>query len=248
MKNALTMLVAGLLILCFQPVSADTLALKDGTVLEGYFQGGNARVLKFEVDGVILEHAIETIASLTFGPLSTSQPSTSGGAGSVPPASTGMVGNITLPIGHRILVRTTEEVTSKKDVGHRFAGFLEVDITYNGRVVAPRGAAVYGRVVERRKANRLMGKAKLVIALTEIEVNGKAYGLTTHTLGWTGSHQGTIKRVGGGAAIGGVVDGWDGAGKGAAIGGVLSLVEKSKQVEIPAGAIIDFRLSQPLTI
>jgi hypothetical protein len=54
--------------------------------------------------------------------------------------------------------------------------------------------------------------------------------------------------IGGGAAIGGIVDGWDGVGKGAAIGGVLSLVEKSKQVEIPAGAIIDFRLSKPLTI
>jgi hypothetical protein len=47
--------------------------------------------------------------------------------------------------------------------------------------------------------------------------------------------------------IGGAVDGGDGAGKGAAIGAGVSLIRKGDSVTVPQGAILEFRLSQPVT-
>ena len=51
-----------------------------------------------------------------------------------------------------------------------------------------------------------------------------------------------------GAAIGAIVDGGDGAGKGAAIGATASLLKKGQTVTIPPGRLLEFTLTQPVTV
>jgi hypothetical protein len=44
------------------------------------------------------------------------------------------------------------------------------------------------------------------------------------------------------------VDGGDGAGKGAAIGATASLLKKGQTVTIPPGRLLEFTLTQPVTV
>ena len=38
------------------------------------------------------------------------------------------------------------------------------------------------------------------------------------------------------------------AGKGAVVGGALAVLTKGKQIQIPAGTLLEFRLAQPLSV
>ena len=63
---------------------------------------------------------------------------------------------VTVPAGTRILVRTSEALSSgRQQTGARFTTKLEAAITVNGSVVVPAGATVYGRVKEARAARRI---------------------------------------------------------------------------------------------
>ena len=79
-------------------------------------------------------------------------------------------------------------------------------------------------------------------------INDYRYPIVTAEYKVQGRSQGTAKKTLGGAALGALIDGSDGAKKGAVAGFGLSLLSKGKQVSIPAGTLIDFRLQQPLTL
>jgi len=51
-----------------------------------------------------------------------------------------------------------------------------------------------------------------------------------------------------GAAIGAIADGGEGAGKGAAIGAAASGLKKGETISVSPGAVLEFRLQQPVTI
>jgi hypothetical protein len=88
----------------------------------------------------------------------------------------------------------------------------------------------------------------LVLELTDIMINNQLFPLVTDQLGYEGERSGTLKKVALGAATGGVIDGSEGAGKGAAVGAGVAVLTKGRQIEIPAGAILEFRTVQPLTV
>ena len=51
-----------------------------------------------------------------------------------------------------------------------------------------------------------------------------------------------------GAAVGAIVNGGEGAGKGAGIGATASLLKKGQTVTIPPGTLLEFTLTQPVTM
>ena len=54
------------------PVFADTLTLKNGETITGYFQGGTARVIKFQTaDGVVKDYDLLSVQQIQFGDSST---------------------------------------------------------------------------------------------------------------------------------------------------------------------------------
>ncbi len=86
------------------------------------------------------------------------------------------------------------------------------------------------------------------LELTDIVINDHRYPIITDEYEIQGRSQGTAKKTLGGAVLGALIDGSDGAKKGAAAGLGLSLLSKGKQVSISSGTLIDFRLQQPLTL
>jgi hypothetical protein len=82
--------------------------------------------------------------------------------------------SMTVPVGTQLVVRLAIDINSSSaSVGDRFQGFLDIDVAADGRLVAPRGGAVYGMVtaVERNKA--------LSVALTDMKVGERVLPVQT---------------------------------------------------------------------
>lgn len=163
---------------------------------------------------------------------------------------------ITVPAGTRILVRTVDPIdSSKQGAGYRFQATLETNLQAGGRVVAPRGTTVYGRLEQAKSAGRYKGQSELSLELTDIVINGNAYPVLTSLYEVKGKGEGskTAKKVFGGAglgaAIGAIAGGGKGAGIGALIGGATGTAmagsKKGQKVVIPSETLIEFRLEQP---
>jgi hypothetical protein len=164
---------------------------------------------------------------------------------------------LTAPAGTPITVRVATEVNSgSAQPGHLFLGNLSNDLVANGRVLAPVGTRVYGKVAAAQAGTGIGGKPSLSLQLTDIEVGGYVVPLTTDPVAFSGQGTNPAKKVVGGAAlgagIGGIIDGGSGAGVGAAIGMVTGAAAASaspgNQIAIAAGTALVFRLSQPLAI
>ena len=221
--------------------TADTLKLKDGRALEGAYQGGTAGVLKFEMNGTVHDIPVETVLSLTFKALPPPPPPPAPST-AAPRAS----GPVTVNAGTRLMIRTENSLdTGSTKRGERFTCALEANLVVNGVVVAPKGSQVYGKVLESVKAKRVRGKAKLLVELTDIMIKGQLQPIVSEQLGWEGDRSGTVKKVGVGAVVGGVAGD---ARKGALVGGALAVLTKGKQIQIPAGTLLEFRLAQPLSV
>ena len=74
---------------------------------------------------------------------------------------------VTIPAGTRILIRTVDPIDStKQKTGFRFTATLETNLQAEDKVVAPRGATVYGRLAQASSAGRMKGSSELTLELT----------------------------------------------------------------------------------
>jgi hypothetical protein len=223
---------------------ADTLRLTNGQVIYGQFVTRTPQGVQFTgQDGITQAYPPVQVASLTFGPVPPP-----------PPQSTQMV---TLPAGTVILAQTTEDLdTEYTQTGQVFSATLSTNLADNyGNVVAHMGAPVYGQVLLSNSAGRATGRSKLNLQLTQLVVRGNPYPIVTNTYdteGKSSSHRSAFRLFGGaglGAAIGAIAgNAGMGAAIGAVAGGVGSVVQKGKQIQIPAETILQFTLQQPVTL
>ncbi len=233
------LMTMGVMALLSPTVQADTLELKDGRLLEGTYVGGTRSTLRVQIEGRVTVIPIPEVLALTF----------SSAASLTAPSEPSAAATIHVPAGKRLLVRLTESLNSEEDgAGSRFTAVLEANLEVNGRVVAPEGSTVYGRLTSAKKGGRAFGRAELQLELTDIVINDYRYPIITSEYDVQGQSQGTGKKALGGALFGALIDGSDGAKKGAAAGFGLSFLSEGKQVSIPSGTLIDFRLQQPLTL
>jgi len=224
------------------PAFSDTLVLKNGEKISGYFEGGSARVIKFRTsDGAVKDYDLLSIQQIQFGdekaasnpPASnaaTARSATSGADPKLVPgtervtrptssnaANTGW----TIPTGSKVVIRMVDRVNSETNkIGDTFVAVLDEAISQGGIEVIPRGADVRGRIANIEDAGRLKGSAQLGLELTQIIVNGIPYSVTTSEYNEVGEGRGkqTAKRAAVGAGIGAAIGAIAGGGKGAAIG------------------------------
>jgi hypothetical protein len=222
--------------------AADTLRLTNGQVIYGQFVTRTPQGVQFTgADGITNSYPPDQVASLTFGPVPT------------PPQAAQMV---TLPAGTDILIQTTDELdTDYTQTGQLFSGTLSTNLAVNGYVVARIGSPVYGQVLLANSAGRATGRSKLILQLTQLVIGGNPYPIVTTTFdteGKSSSHRSAFRLFGGaglGAAIGAIAgNAGMGAAIGAVAGGVGSVVQKGKQVQIPAETQLQFTLQQPVTL
>jgi hypothetical protein len=159
---------------------------------------------------------------------------------------------VTIPAGTTLIVRTTQTLDSKQsNAGQQFVVDLEADIATGDRVIVPRGTQAYGMLTNAKSGGRVVGKSELAVELTSILINNQAVPIVTESVEAAAPKSETRKtarNVGVGAAIGAIADDDGGAATGALVGLGASALTRGKQIQIPAGSILQFRLLAPLTI
>ena len=207
-RFALAMIVA---CMCLPLISAhaDTLELKNGSVIKGTFIGGSEAQLSFRVGSTVQHYAVADITSLKFDSDSGRAPADNGFASrpkpepnypdsasrpapnyaesaspapvrSTTPAPVATGDRVSIPTGTRLTIRTIDSIDSDRNhVGDKFAATLDQPLYVNDVLVVPKGADVYGRLEEAKEAGHLAGKSQLRLSLTGIVVNGQTYALST---------------------------------------------------------------------
>ncbi len=234
----ITTLIAAFALLA-APAFSDTLVLKNGEKVSGYFEGGSPRVIKFRTsDGVVKDYDLLSVQQIQFGdektassPNSSNATTSSSNAATSRSATSGadprlLPGNErvtkpastnaantgwTIPTGSKIVIRMIDSVNSETNkLGDTFVAVLDEPISQGGIEVIPRGADVRGRIAKIDDAGRLKGSAQLGLELAQIIVNGIPYSVTTSEYNEVGEGRG--KETAKRAGIG--------AGIGAAIGAI----------------------------
>jgi hypothetical protein len=122
-----------------------------------------------------------------------------------------------IPAGTNIVVRNNTELSSgTATTGQRWSGTLVDDLTVDGRVVAPAGSRVRGRVSDAESSGRLSKPGILSLEITS--VNGIPVTTDMYAVDGEGHTKSNVTKIGGGAALGALLGGIFGGGKGAAIG------------------------------
>lgn len=165
------------------------------------------------------------------------------------PASTTTVSGLTIPTGTKLMVNISKPITTATNpAGSTFSEVLEVDFVYEGKVIAPKGSQIYGKINECR-GGKVLGGSKLTFTFTDLMINNQLTPIATDPIGIEGGKGNTAKMVGAGALIGGAFGGGSGSGTGALIAGGLAVLSSGKNhIQIPAGTLVEVPLKAPLTI
>jgi hypothetical protein len=174
---------------------------------------------------------------------------------SLPAQQAGSASTVTVPAGTQMMVKMIDPVDSKKNnENDRFRGTLEANLTVDNNVIAPKGTTVFGRLVTAQAASSGQA-AQLEFDLTDIMIDGQTYSLATSSKQVQGEAAGggeTGRGAGKGAAIGTVAGGFSGAVRGAGIGAVAGSIAggntHGEQVNVPAGALVEFTLEHPVSL
>lgn len=167
--------------------------------------------------------------------------------------------DITIPDGTELEVTVDETLASNRNnPGDSFAASLSRPVVRDGKTIIPAGAHVTGRVVDAKDSGRLHVPARLSVALSSVEVDGKSYDIDTDTIGETGKNHNkrNIGFIGGGAAGGALIGGLAGGGKGALIGTLIgagagtagAAATGKKDITLPAETRLTFRLMRSVTV
>ncbi len=165
-----------------------------------------------------------------------------------------------VPAGAQLSVIVETAISSKtSQAGDHIEARLGRDLLVNDKVAARAGSAVRGRVTAAVPSGRVKTRARLAFVFETLVAEGGAeHAIETQAIDITAqdTHTRDAVTVGGGAGagalIGALVDGGKGAGLGALIGagagtGVV-LIDKGKNINIPAGGTLPIELLQPLRI
>jgi hypothetical protein len=157
--------------------------------------------------------------------------------------------SVTIPEGTRLMVKLDKPIsTAQHKKGAVITAVLDIDLAVDGKVIAPKGSQVYGKVIESR-GGKVLGGQKLVVQFTDLMINNQLTPILTDPVGVETGQGNTVKKVGAGALIGSAFGGSKGAGQGALIaGGLAVLGARGNHIQIPAGTIAEIPLRAPAVV
>jgi hypothetical protein len=126
----------------------------------------------------------------------------------------------TIPAGTTLVVRTVDTISLQDRVGRIFAARLDQDLRVHGKVVAPAGTTLFGRIDQSRAKQH--PSSPLTLNLISISIGGKKVPLKTE-----GGFEVNEKAVQGRQTR-----------RGVRVGSYI----------LPAGTKMEFRLSQPVSL
>ena len=176
---------------------ADTLQLKNGSLIKGKFLGGTQTEISFQVGSTVQKYNVADIVSLKFDSEGAASAPAPQPQSSLPddPATVAHVETkpayVTIPAGTRISVRTIDTIDSAYNlVGDRFQASLEEPLTLEGNLVVAKDSPVYGRLTQSKESGTFTGRSQLRLELTGIVVNGKMVPVVTGEYEVTGKSRG----------------------------------------------------------
>ena len=148
--------------------------------------------------------------------------------------------------------------TNQSKPGDHFEATVSQPVVVDGKTAIPQGAHAEGVVVDARQSGRLMGRARLQLALQTVAVDGQNYDVRTisHPKVGRDHKKRNWEWIGGGAAGGAVIGALAGGGTGALIGGpigagagtTVALLTGKKDIKLRAETPLRFELAEPVTI
>jgi hypothetical protein len=166
---------------------------------------------------------------------------------------------VTVPDETQIHVTLDQGLSSDQSrAGDRFDATISQPILIDNKTVIPEGARVEGFVVDAHPSGRLMGRARLQLALESIELDGQSYQIHTSISSRIGGNH--KKRnwawIAGGGGGGALIGAIAGGGKGALIGGpigagagtAVAFMTGKKDIHLAPETPLTFRLAEPVTI
>jgi hypothetical protein len=166
---------------------------------------------------------------------------------------------MTVPELTAIHVTLDQAVASNQNrPGDHFDATVSEPVVIDGKTVIAQGAHAEGLVVDARQSGRLMGRARLQLALQSVAVNGQNYDIrTTSSPRIGGDHKKrNLAWIGGGAGGGVLIGALAAGGEGALIGGpvgaaagtTVALVTGKKDIKLRPETRLTFKLAEPVTI
>jgi hypothetical protein len=235
--------------------SADTLILRDGTRVSGRVVSIAARMITFEdLSGVSHRYDATEVDALEFTSVSQQQ--------SAKRTNEDTQRIESVPSGTELTVRTVEAIDSSSAVvDQTFAAIVEHDIVGESEdVIIPAGSHAV-LVVREVSSGGATGSPDMMLDLQSMTVKGRRYLVSTTDLRQDsdtgiGKNKRTAEAVGGGAALGTIIGAIAGGAKGAAIGVLVGaaggagvqVLNKGKDVRVPAETLLTFRLSRPVSL
>lgn len=245
--------------------AADSLTLRNGTVIDGQYLGGDARQVKMAVGDRVETYEVNDIVSLQFGGSAglsagrdRDRDRDRGGFASqqAPPPP---VYGVQIPSGTTLTVRMIDAVDSDKaSLGQTFRCSVDEPLIIDNQTLIPRGADAVAKLVQDQQSGKFEGKTILTLSVQQVSVNGRMVDVTTGNVTQASSSRGarTAKVVGGTTALGAIAGALAGGGKGAAIGaasgaavgGAAEVMTKGQQVKIPSETRLTFTIQQPVQL
>ena len=176
MKNGI--LLTALLATISWPVSADSLYLRDGRVLQGTFMGGsNSEVRFLPRNGSTQRYPISSVDNVIFG----NGPVNNSSNNSYPNNNRDANGSYRddgyrartsssnqIPAGTVITVRMIDSIDSDvNNAGQTFRASLDDPLVVNGRTIADRGAEALVKVVRVQQSGRISGQEEIGCAVRQ---------------------------------------------------------------------------------
>jgi hypothetical protein len=176
---------------------------------------------------------------------------------------TGSLTPIAIPAGTPLAVHLRASLSSATSrTGDSFEAVLDEPIIVHGKIVAPRGSNVTGKVLEARAADDLQEPGYMRLALTVVSLNGQSLPIQTSSIFVKrGSHgKRNLKQISGASINGASIGGESTSrlarkGKGTLIGASTGAAEveagyatENKDVGVAPERRLIFRLAEPLPL
>jgi hypothetical protein len=166
---------------------------------------------------------------------------------------------VTFPVGTLVTVRLQTSVSSAASrAGEIFDAVLDEPLAVDQQTVAPRGAAVRGKVTVARRSGRLHHAGELGLTLVSVSIQGNDVPLeTAHMYVKGSSHKKrNLALIGGGSGVGALIGGIASGGVGLLIGSAIgagggtaaAYGTGKKDVGFGLERRLTFKLAQPLVI
>jgi len=163
--------------------------------------------------------------------------------------------DITLPAGTKLVGVLQQKLSTKENKIGDAVALRTTESFQVGDATVPAGLILRGEVAEAKGGGRVSSRAKLSFRVTQLEVEGRTYQIVTDPFEVRGKSESsnTLKKVVGGAVVGGVVgavagDASKGVLIGAAIGTGAAVATDGGNIVLAEGQQITVRLADPVTI